>query len=159
VQSRKLWALVAFFVVSFAAAGIGGAATAKSVTTWYVTLSKPSWNPPNWLFAPVWTTLYVLMSIAGWRAWKVAASRSDANRTLQLYGTQLALNALWSVLFFGLHRPGLAFIEVIVFWALLVGLFVRFFRTDRIAGLLWLPYVLWVSFATVLNGTIWWLNR
>lgn len=159
MRTTRLWPLAGFIVVSFLAAGLGSAATARGVTTWFPTVVKPSWNPPNWLFAPVWTTLYVLMSIAAWRAWRAASSYGEASKTLWLYGAQLALNALWSVLFFGLHRPDLAFIEVIMLWALLVLLLVRFARADRLAAILWSPYVAWVSFATVLNGTIWWLNR
>lgn len=159
MRTSRLWALAGFIAVSFVAAGLGSAATARGVITWFPTVVKPSWNPPNWLFAPVWTTLYVLMSIAGWRAWRAATSPIEARKTLWLYGAQLVLNALWSVLFFGLHRPDLAFVEVLLLWALLVLLLVRFARTDRVAALLWSPYVAWVGFASVLNGTIWWLNR
>ncbi len=159
MSNRKLGALPAFIIVSFLAAALGSAATTSSITTWYPTIIKPSWNPPNWVFAPVWTTLYLLMSIAAWRAWRVSATPAAATKTLWLYGAQLVLNALWSVLFFTLHRPGLALIEIILFLALLITLQVRFARTDRLAALLWSPYVAWVSFATFLNGTIWWLNR
>ena len=159
MPNRKLGALAAFIVVSFLAAGLGSAATTSAITTWYPTIAKPSWNPPNGIFAPVWTTLFLLMSIAAWRAWRAAATPTDATTTLALYGAQLVLNVLWSVLFFTLHRPGLALIEILLFLALLVTLQVRFARTDRLAGLLWSPYVAWVGFASVLNGTIWWLNR
>lgn len=159
MPNRKLGALAAFIAVSFLAAGLGSAATTQAITTWYPTIAKPSWNPPNAVFAPVWTTLFLLMSIAAWRAWRAAPTPAAAGQTLALYGAQLVLNVLWSVLFFTLHRPGLALIEIVLFLALLVTLQVRFARTDRLAGLLWSPYVVWVGFATVLNGTIWWLNR
>jgi tryptophan-rich sensory protein len=159
MPNRKLGALAAFIAVSFLAAGLGSAATTQAITTWYPTIAKPSWNPPNGVFAPVWTTLFVLMSVAAWRAWRVAATPADATKTLALYGAQLVLNVLWSVLFFTLHRPGLARVEIVVFLALLVTLQVRFARTDRLAAILWSPYVAWVGFASVLNGTIWWLNR
>jgi tryptophan-rich sensory protein len=159
MPNRKLGALAAFIAVSFLAAGLGSAATTQAITTWYPTIAKPSWNPPNGVFAPVWTTLFVLMSVAAWRAWRVAATPADATKTLALYGAQLVLNVLWSVLFFTLHRPGLALVEIVVFLALLVTLQVRFARTDRLAAILWSPYVAWVGFASVLNGTIWWLNR
>lgn len=159
MPNRKFGALALFIVVSFVAAGLGSAATTKGVTTWYPTIAKPSWNPPNWVFAPVWTTLYLLMSIAAWRAWRAASTPSEATKTLWLYGAQLVLNALWSVLFFLLHRPDLALFEIVAFLALLIALLVRFARTDRLAAILWSPYVAWVSFATLLNGTIWWLNR
>lgn len=159
MPNRKLGALAAFIVVSFLAAGLGSAATTQAITTWYPTIAKPSWNPPNGVFAPVWTTLFLLMSLAAWRAWRAAATPADATKTLALYGAQLVLNVLWSVLFFTLHRPGLALLEIVVFLALLVALQVRFARTDRLAAILWSPYVAWVSFAAFLNGTIWWLNR
>ena len=159
MSNRKFGALAAFIAVSFLAAAIGSAATTSAITTWYPTIIKPAWNPPNWVFGPVWTTLYLLMSIAAWRAWRAAATPAAASKTLWLYAAQLILNALWSVLFFTLHRPGLALIEIILFLALLITLQVRFARADRLAALLWSPYVAWVSFATFLNGTIWWLNR
>ncbi len=159
MESRKLGALALFIIFSFLAGGFGSVATTGAITTWYPTIIKPSWNPPNWVFAPVWTTLFFLMSFAAWRAWRAAKTRVDATKTLCLYGAQLILNALWSVLFFTLHRPGLALIEIILFLALLVTLLVRFARADRLAALLWSPYVAWVTFAAYLNGTIWWLNR
>jgi tryptophan-rich sensory protein len=143
---------------SFCAAAIGGVATATSVGTWYRTLHKPAWNPPDWIFGPVWTLLYVLMAIAAWRVWR-SGGPAAARRTLALFGVQLALNSLWSVLFFGLRRPDWAFAEVSMLWSCLVLLLVRFFHADRIAAALWSPYVAWVSFASVLNGTVWWLNR
>jgi benzodiazapine receptor len=158
MQPTRLPALLGFLVATFSAAAIGSAATATSVGTWFVTLNKPSWNPPGWLFGPVWTTLYVLMAIAAWRVWR-RAEAAAARRTLVWFGAQLALNALWSVLFFGLRRPGWAFAEIFVLWSVLATLLIRFWRADRVAGALWAPYVAWVSFATVLNGSIWWLNR
>jgi translocator protein len=151
-------ALILFLVVTFLAAAIGSAATASSVSEWYLTLRKPSWNPPGWVFGPVWTLLYVAMAVAAWRVWR-RAETGAARTTLWLYGAQLALNALWSILFFGLRRPDLALVDVVVLWGLLVVLLVRFARADRLAAALWTPYVAWVGFATVLNATIWQLNR
>lgn len=158
MQPTRPFALLGFLVASFSAAALGSAATATSVGTWYRTLNKPVWNPPAWLFGPVWTLLYVLMAVAAWRVWR-RSEATAARRTLGLFGAQLALNALWSGLFFGLRRPDLAFAEVLVLWALLVAMLLRFWRADRVAGALWAPYVAWVSFASVLNGTVWWLNR
>jgi tryptophan-rich sensory protein len=149
--------LIAFLLGSFAAAAVGSLATSSGVSEWYPTLRKPVWNPPDWIFGPVWTALYVAMSVAAWRVWRVQTGM-EASRTLRLFGAQLALNALWSILFFGMRRPDLALIEIVVLWSLLVVLLVRFARTDRIAGYLWAPYVAWVSFATILNATIWRLN-
>jgi tryptophan-rich sensory protein len=151
-------ALILFLLASFTAAAIGGYATVESVRTWYPTLVKPAWNPPAAVFGPAWTLLYTLMSLAAWRIW-LRRELPGAKCALRLFFVSLALNALWSVLFFGLHRPGWALLEVLLFWATLVALLVRFRRLDPVAGWLWSPYVAWVSFATALNAAIWWLNR
>lgn len=158
MRSRSWMALVGFLVITFVAAAIGGAATGTSVGTWYPTLQKPAWNPPGWVFGPVWSLLYLLMAIA---AWRVSQHREEPGRrhALAWYFGQLALNALWSCLFFGLRSPGLAFAEVLVLWAALVVTLGKFARIDRVAAALWVPYLAWVSFAAVLNGTVWWLNR
>lgn len=158
MSAARYPALILFLVVTFLAAALGSAATASSVSEWYPTLRKPSWNPPSWVFGPVWTLLYVAMAVAAWRVWR-RAEAGAARSTLWLYGAQLALNALWSVLFFGLRRPDLALVDVVLLWGLLVVLLVRFARADRVAAALWTPYVAWVGFATVLNATIWQLNR
>lgn len=158
-MTSSRWPSLALFVLlAFTVAAIGGYATAGSVNTWYGTLHKPAWNPPNWIFGPVWTTLYFLMAVAAWRVWH-RISGANSRRTFQLYGAQLALNALWSILFFGLHQPGWALLEVVIFWSVLVTLQFRFRAADRVAGWLWAPYVLWVTFATALNAAVWWLNR
>ena len=151
-------ALALFLLATFAAGAIGSTATFENVRVWYPTLAKPSWTPPGWLFGPVWSCLYVAMAVAAWRVWRLAAPGA-ARSVVGLYGAQLVLNALWSILFFRLRSPGLALVEIVVLWALLVVLLVRFWRADRIAGWLWAPYVAWVSFASVLNGAIWQLNR
>ena len=151
-------ALLLFLLASFTAAAIGGYATAESVRTWYPTLAKPSWNPPAVVFAPVWTLLYTAMSVAACRSW-LRRDLPGVPCTLRLFLVSLVLNALWSVLFFGLHQPGWALAEVVLLWLTLVTLLVRFRRVDVIAGWLWTPYVAWVSFATALNAAIWWLNR
>lgn len=151
--------LIAFLLVTFAAAAIGSTATFRNVTTWYPMLQKPSWTPPSALFGPVWTALYIAMSVAGWRAWRKAESPAATAGVIRLYGAQLILNALWSVLFFGMRRPDLALIDIVALWLLLVVGLIRFGRLDRLAGVLWAPYVAWVSFATALNAAIWSLNR
>ena len=139
----KTWLpLLGFIGAAFLAGAIGSWATFENVRSWYPTLNKPAWNPPNWIFGPVWTTLYILMGVAIWR----------------VYFAQLFLNALWSVLFFGLKQPAWALADIAVLWLLLVWLQVGLWRMDRIAGGLWLPYVLWVSFATALNTAIVRLN-
>lgn len=151
--------LVAFLAITFAAAAIGSTATFRNVTTWYPTLQKPSWTPPSALFGPVWSALYVAMSVAGWRAWRRAATPAATAGVIRLYGAQLILNALWSVLFFGMRRPDLALVDIVALWLLLVVGLIRFWRLDRLAGVLWAPYLAWVSFATALNAAIWSLNR
>jgi translocator protein len=156
--SRRYAALGAFLVVTFLAAGIGSFATFRSVGTWYPTLEKPAWTPPSALFGPVWSILYVLMAVAAWRVW-CKQTGPQATAVLRFYGAQLALNALWSVLFFGMRRPDLALFDIAALWLLLVIGLMRFWRADRIAGALWTPYVAWVSFASALNAAVWHLNR
>lgn len=147
--------LVAFIGAAFVAGVIGSAATFENVRTWYPTLAKPSWNPPNWIFGPVWTTLYVLMGTAAWRVWRTGFM---ARPFVLGYFVHLVPNALWSILFFGLKQPAWALADILMLWVLLVWLLVGFWRTDRLAAVLWLPYVLWVTFATLLNTAIVWLN-
>ena len=150
--------LVAFIILCLAVSSVGGAITATSVDTWYQTLEKPSFNPPDWVFAPVWTALYILMGIAAWRIWRF---RSIANtvKALSIFGVQLGLNLSWSILFFGLQRIDLALIEIFILLAIIVLNAILFWRIDRLAGLIFVPYVLWVTFATILNASIWLLNQ
>lgn len=139
---------------------ISGIVTRDSVDTWYGTLVKPVFNPPNWIFAPMWTILYILMGIAAGLVWdKIETQRETVRRALIYFAIQLALNALWSILFFGLHNPMLALIEIILLWLMIYETFVQFNKVNKIAGYLFIPYILWVTFALVLNASIWWLNR
>ncbi|GAC1363230.1 MAG: TspO/MBR family protein [Herpetosiphon sp.] len=138
--------------------GGGAIATAKSLTTWYPTLEKPSFNPPNWIFGPVWTTLYLLMGIAHFLISRQGVDPKVGRQAQVWYGIQLALNGAWSVLFFGRRSPLAALVEIVLLW-LAIGLTIRAFaRIDRRAAALLVPYLLWVSFAAVLNGAIWRLN-
>ena len=156
-EIRRPWpALAGFIGAAFTAGAIGSWATIANVRTWYPGLAKPAWNPPAWVFAPVWTTLYVLMGVAIWRVWRTAGP--GTGRLGRLYFGQLALNALWSVLFFALKNPGLALVDILLLGGLLVWLLAGFWRHDRLAGFLWLPYVLWVGFAIALNAAIVRLN-
>ena len=150
-------ALFLFIVAAFAAAAIGGSATALSVNNWYLTLEKPPWNPPGWVFGPAWTLLYLLMSVAAWRVW-LRRDQPGAKTTLWLHGAQLVLNALWSILFFGLQRPDLALLNILGLLGLLIVIQIRVIRLDKTAAWLWAPYLAWVSFATTLNKAIWLLN-
>jgi translocator protein len=154
-SSRSLFMLIGCIGAAFVAGIIGSAATLENVRTWYPTLTKPTWNPPNWIFGPVWTTLYLLMGTAAWRVWRYG----PAVRPLVIgYFAHLLANALWSIVFFGLKQPAWALADIVVLWGLLVWLLTGFWRTDRLAGVLWLPYVLWVTFAGALNIAIVRLN-
>lgn len=157
MTARPWLPLILLLVLAFAAAGIGAAATQTSVHTWYPSLNKPSWNPPSALFAPVWTLLYILMAVATWRVWKIGSAKT-ARRTVALYSAQLMLNTLWSVLFFGLRRPDAALVDVLTLLAVIGFILVRYWRMDRIAAVLWLPYVAWVTYASALNFSIWQMN-
>ncbi len=121
---------------------------------WYAGLVKPSFNPPNWIFAPVWTLLYIMVAIAGWRTWQ-RAPRSSA---MAVWFVQLALNFIWSPVFFGAHRPGAALVVIVALLAAILVFIVLCWPRDRAAGLLFTPYAAWVAFATLLNGAIWQLN-
>ncbi len=143
--------------LSFAAAGIGALLTNQSLGTWYPGLTKPSWNPPDWVFGPVWTLLYIMMAVAAWLVWRSRDSRPVA-LPLGLYAVQLTLNVLWSGIFFGLQMPGAAFIEVVVLWLTILATILAFWRVERVAAGLLVPYLAWVSFASALNFAIWYLN-
>ena len=155
VQNRL--GLLVFLVVCFAVSGLGGLITAQSVGTWYQELAKPAFNPPDWVFAPVWTTLYLLMAVSAWRVWRLAGWR-DGRVALTAFYLQLALNLGWSATFFGLRMPGAALVVVLLLLAAIAVTLRLFWRADRTAGLLLAPLLAWVGFATVLNVAIWRLN-
>lgn len=142
-----------------AAALVGNLATIPNLVPWYAGLTKPWFNPPNWVFGPAWTTLYVLMALAFWRILRQPADRAGRTTAIAWFLIQITLNAVWSIGFFGLHSPlaGLGVIALLL-PAIAVTL-VTFHRIDRPAGLLLTPYLLWVCFATVLNTAVWSLNR
>ena len=148
--------LVVWRLVTFAAGAVGGLASIDA-TSFYAQLVQPAWAPPAWLFGPVWSALYVCMGISAWLVWRrhgFAAART----ALQLYAAQLVFNALWSWLFFAWHLGAMALADIAVLWLLIAATFVMFRRLHRIAALLLLPYLAWVSFAAVLNYTVWRLN-
>jgi translocator protein len=134
----------------------GGIGSLFQPGAWYDGLNKPAWNPPSWVFGPVWTALYVMMGAAAWLVWD--RYRDEAKGALSLFVVQLVFNAGWSAIFFGLQSPGLAFLEILVLWLLIAATIVAFWRHRPLAGALLLPYIAWVSFAAVLNFTIWRLN-
>jgi translocator protein len=136
---------------------IGGIATASSVKTWYVTLNKPFFNPPNFLFGPVWTVLYILMGISLYLILQTANNEAR-RKAIVVFVIQLLLNLCWSFLFFKFHLLGVSFIEIIIMWLSILFMIFTFYKLDKKASLLQIPYLLWVSFASVLNGAIWFLN-
>jgi len=152
--TRSLLVFGLFLATCFGAAYLGSVVTLPAISEWYSTLKKPSWTPPTWLFGPVWTALYLMMAVAGWLVWRQAGW----SRALAMFAIQLALNAAWSWLFFGLRRPGIAFAEIALLWSAILGTLVLFWRTSPPATGLLLPYLLWVSYAAVLNLAIWRLN-
>jgi tryptophan-rich sensory protein len=153
------YAVLAGFVAACLGTGLlGGLATASSVSDWYPGLAKPLWNPPAWVFGPVWTALYLMMAVAGWLVWRKDIRFSAVRLALILFAVQLVLNLLWTIVFFGLRAPGLAVLEIAVFWAALVMTVLAFFGQSRLAGFLMVPYLAWVTFAGVLNVAIWRLN-
>jgi benzodiazapine receptor len=154
---KALAALVFWVVLCLVAGFIGSLFTAPAVATWYRDLQKPAWSPPNWAFAPVWTALYVAMGVAAWLVWRRAVPGVPA--ALALFAVQLALNVAWSGLFFGLHSPGTALLDIVLLWLAILATLVAFWRISPAAGILLLPYLGWVSFAASLNYTIWRMNR
>jgi translocator protein len=149
--------LAAWLLVSFAAAGLGSIVTATSVGGWCQQLARPSWNPPDWVFGPVWTTLFAMMAVAAWLIWRQAGLRQAA-MPLGLFMAQLALNVLWSVLFFGLRRPDLAAFEVVLLWLAIAATIAAFWPRSKPAAFLMAPYLTWVTFAAALNFVIARLN-
>ena len=153
-RRRDLLALGGFVTLTAAVAVVGSLVTRSSVETWYPTLAKPPFTPPNWVFAPAWTMLYVAMALAAWLVWR----KGRAGGALALWGVQLALNLLWSILFFGLQLPGIAFAEIVALWGAIAATITAFFLKSAAAGWLLVPYLAWVSYAALLNGSIWLMN-
>lgn len=152
---------VAFIVniaIPLAIGAVGAFFTASSVKTWYVTLAKPSFNPPNTIFAPVWTALYIIMGISAYLVWQKRHTIKHFPRTIAIYLMQLILNLMWSFIFFYAHQIGVALIEIVFLLFIIILNAVTFYKIDKAAGLLYIPYILWVSFATVLTYNIFILN-
>ena len=150
--------LIVAILLSELAGIVGSVFTMPSVTGWYVGIAKPAINPPAWVFGPVWTTLFALMGIAAFLVWRKGLDRRDVKIALSIFAGQLVLNTLWSMIFFGLHSPGGALVEVVLLWLAMVATIIAFARISKPAAWLLAPYVLWVSFAAYLNYSIWILN-
>jgi translocator protein len=149
--------LIGFLALCFGVAAVGSVFTSSAMPEWYMSLEKPAFNPPSWVFGPVWTLLYAMMAVAAWLVWREAGF-GGATAALTLFFIQLALNLAWSGIFFGLRQPGWALVEIVVLWAAILATMVLFFRHSTLAGWLLVPYLLWVSFASVLNAALWRLN-
>ncbi len=170
MKIKTFFQILAAIAICELAGLIGTIFTFNSVNTWYVTLVKPALNPPSWVFGPVWTTLYALMGIAAFIIWNKGRphnlidpllhpyAKRNSRRALRLFGIQLVLNAIWSIIFFGAKNPGAALIEITLMWIAIVLTTIVFYRISKTAAYLMIPYILWVSFATYLNAGIWLLN-
>jgi benzodiazapine receptor len=154
-QSIKL---VVSIVICQLAGLIGSVFTRNSVPTWYTTINKPPFTPPNWLFAPVWTILFVLMGVSAFSVWRKGLSDRKIRIALSIFGAQLILNILWSVAFFGLRSPLAGLIVIAILWAAILLTILNFLKISPTAGILLIPYILWVSFAAILNTSIFALN-
>jgi len=156
--SRDSWlSLVPFAVICLAAAGIGSLFTSSSVHTWYPQLRKPAWNPPNWVFGPAWTSLYLMMAISSWLVWRDGGWPA-AKFPLLLFVVQLLLNLAWSVIFFGMHAVRAAFGEILLLWTMTIATAVAFYPISLLAAWLLVPHIAWVVFASYLNFRIWQMN-
>lgn len=150
--------LFAFLGTVFAVAAAGAFVTTANLESWYAGIAKPDFTPANWVFPIVWNFLFLLMGISGWLVWRAAGSLDAAGGVLSIFAAQLMLNFAWSILFFGLHNPGLALAEVIVLDCAIAATIAGFWRHSRLAAMLLVPYLLWSLFASWLTGAIWLLN-
>lgn len=150
--------LIISIAVSEFAGIIGSIFTSPAIPNWYANLNKPILTPPGWIFGPVWTTLFALMGIAAFLVWRKGLDRKDVKIALGIFLGQLALNTLWSIIFFGLQNPGAAFVDIIFLWLAILATIIAFAQISKPAAWLLAPYILWVSFAAYLNYVIWILN-
>ncbi len=150
--------LIISIIIPLLIGAISGFFTSEAVNSWYLTVQKPSFNPPNWIFAPVWTTLYILMGIAFYLIWKSEENTKVKRQAMLFYGIQLGLNFLWSILFFYLQQPGWALVEILFMWGMILLTILWFRKISPTAAWLLVPYICWVSFAIILNYSIWKLN-
>lgn len=157
MKTKSLAVLLICIIIPVTVGSISGIATNSGLSDWYVALNKPSFNPPNFIFAPVWTALYTLMGISLFLIWQSPRNKTRTH-ALIIFGIQLFLNFIWSFLFFYFQQPALAFIEIIMIWFAILFMIILFYRANKWAAFIQIPYFLWVSFASVLNAAIWKLN-
>ncbi|PKR56092.1 TspO/MBR family protein [Thalassospira marina] len=157
----KVFALIAFLVLCAIISSVSATVTATSVSDWYPTLSKPFFTPPDWLFGPVWTVIYALIAISGWRVWCKTGflAPTGGRQVFIVYGAQLVLNLFWSFLFFGAQSPLAGMVDIVPLLVLIIANILLFAPIDRIAAWMLAPYAFWVGYATLLNSAIWWMNR
>jgi len=158
MKLKDIYKLSFSVAVCFLAGALGSAATYPSIPTWYAGLNKPFFNPPNWIFGPVWTLLYIMMGISLFLVWNKKGESKDAEELLPVFFLQLVLNSLWSIIFFGEHLLLWAVIEIIVLWAVILIFIMKSYRVSKLASWLMVPYLCWVSFASVLTVSVWMLN-
>jgi len=158
MKLKSFFKLVLCIIVCELAGAIGAIFSVSAIPNWYAALNKPALNPPSWVFGPVWTTLYALMGIAVFLIWKKGFDRPDVKKAIKVFGLQVVLNALWSIVFFGLHSPGWAFVNIAAMWLAVIWTMELFRRISKPAMWLLAPYILWISFAAYLNFSIWILN-
>lgn len=157
---QKYLRIAAIVLTCLAVGYFSSLVTRDNIPTWYATLKKPFFNPPNWVFAPVWTILYIMMGIAAGRVWnKVDSDQQNVKKGMYFFIIQLALNALWSYLFFGMHNLFLSIIEIILLWLMIYETYSQFKKVDRLASKLLVPYLVWVSYASILTASVWYLNK
>jgi benzodiazapine receptor len=157
-SARSLWSLAGFVAMCLLVEFVSARATSLSVSSWYVDLQKPVWTPPGWVFPIAWTLLYLSMGVAAWMVWQVRSTES-VGLALTFFGVQLFLNLLWSMIFFGMRQIGWGLVDISLLWLSIAGTIVAFYSVRPSAALLMIPYLMWVSYATALNFTIWKLNR
>jgi len=158
MKLKSIPVLLFFILLSQMAGIIGSFLTFDSVSSWYAYIERPSFAPPNWVFGPVWITLYAMMGLAAYIVWEKGWNKPAVKSALGWFGGQLMLNTLWSIIFFGLRAPGAAFVEILLLWAAIAFTISRFGRVSNVSAWLLVPYILWVSFAAILNLSIWLLN-
>jgi translocator protein len=165
MKINKIFKLAIAIIIPQLFGVIGSLFTVPSIPNWYVNLSKPTFNPPAWIFAPVWTILFIMMGVAAFLIWSAHDKTSErqekmaAKLALVIFIVQLALNAFWSIIFFGMHNPGGALVEIVFLWLAILATIIAFFKISKPAAWLLVPYILWVSFASFLNFSIWQLNH
>lgn len=160
MKLNKITKIVVALIICLMVGYSASIVTRPSVETWYPTIIKPRFNPPNWIFMPVWTLLYILMAVAAGLVWdKIKEQNQEVKVALGFFLIQLTLNAIWSYIFFGLKNPMLALIEIALLWLMIYETYLKFIKINKTAGYLLIPYMAWVAFAGILNASIWWLNK